>query len=289
MKKDISINWNRYSYKVNTDFFKRWGPKMAYVLGFTFADGNVYKTSLAWDLKDDKELLYKIHKAMESTYPIQKRKASFRLRINNPVLIQDLDTLGLYPNKTRNCKFPNVPKQLLNHFARGFLDGDGWISIREKKQEITVGFSNGSLSFLKNLALSLKNILLLNTARVRKRTKVTKRDIIAITYQADYYSSNAYGILKFLYDNLKKDDLFMKRKYKKQLKARELYEYIHSGDKKWREIERKFKISMQDLLHKLLLEKKLNGVQIAQELNVHSSSIYRWLERTGIRLPIKRK
>ena len=52
------FNRNRLKYSVNEKFFDKWTSQMAYILGFTFADGNIYKTSLAWDIqKRDLNLL----------------------------------------------------------------------------------------------------------------------------------------------------------------------------------------------------------------------------------------
>ena len=53
-----NVNSGRGLYEINENFFKTWNSKMAYILGFSCADGNVYKKTLAWDLsnKDDSNL-----------------------------------------------------------------------------------------------------------------------------------------------------------------------------------------------------------------------------------------
>ena len=288
IRKTSFINPNRFKYKVNQDFFKYWNSQMAYILGFTFADGNIHYVSLAWDLKSDIELLKKINRAMDSNYPIEKRKNSFRLRISNPVILQDIQKLGVIPNKTKTCQFPSVPVAFPGDFIRGFLDGDGWITVRKKKMEISVGFSNGSYKFLEELAKRLNKFLSLTANNLRTKKKITKKGKTSITYQIEWYSQNAFKIIKFLYNDLKKDDLFLERKYKKQMKARKIYEEISRGGKKYRQIEKKRKLPMQKLLQKLLAEEKYTEREIAQKLGVHSSSIHRWLEKTGVRLP-KRK
>jgi len=159
------------------------------------------------------------------------------------------------------------------------LDGDGWITTKRKKMEISVGFSNGSYKFLKELSENLNKFLSLTTNNLRTRKKITKKDKISITYTIEWYSQNAFKIIKFLYDDLKKDDLFLERKYNKQIKARKIYKEISSGGKKYRDIKNKYKTSMQKLLRELLVEKKYTGVEIAKKLGIHSSSAYRWLEK----------
>lgn len=284
------INPNRFKYTINQDFFKKWNLKMAYILGFTFADGNIHGCSLAWDLKNDLKLLREINKAMKSNYPIEKRRDSFRLRISNPIILQDIQKLGIIPNKTRTCYFPNVPEKFLKDFVRGFLDGDGWIYIRKKKDDISVGFSNGSYKFLRGLAKNLNKRLNLTKSNLRTRKKITKKNKIATTYQVEWYGMNALKIIKFLYDDLKGNDLSLKRKYRKQIHARRIYEDILRAPKKYkyRKIEKKYKTSMQKLLQKLLIEERCLGVEIAKKFNVHPSSIYRWLNKTRVRLPSKR-
>lgn len=282
------INWNRFTYKVNHDFFKTWTPQMAYILGFTFADGNVYNRTLAWDLKEDKELLLKINRAMDSTYPIKRGRASYRLRMHNPVIIHDIQKLGVNPNKTRNCRSPKISKPFQRHFIRGVFDGDGWIYMRKKRNEISTGFSNGSRSFLEDIVGMLNEFLNLTTNHVRERRKITRSGKKALVYQLDYYCTNALKILKFMYGDLIPQGLFMERKYKKYLEAKEFYEYILSGGRKYREVQKKYG-DMKDLLYKLLIEEGLDGVQIAKKLGVHSSSIYRWLAKTGVRVQSPKK
>lgn len=276
------INWNRFDYKVNIDFFKKWSSQMAYILGFTFADGNIYKTTLSWDLKEDKELLEKINHVMDSDYPISFRRNSFRIRISNPIIINDLQKLGIYPNKSKNMLLPAIPSRFFSHFARGFFDGDGWVYIRESRNEISVGFSSGSLEFLEQFTNKLFQILKLTTNNLRVKRKITRRGKRVSNFQIDYFWENAYKILLYLYSDIKNGDLFMERKHRQYQSARELYEWVKSGSRKWREIEEGFGESMRDILFKFW-EAGYNGPQIADRLNVHSSSIYRWLIRTEVR------
>lgn len=276
------FNWNRFSYRVNIGFFKKWSPQMAYILGFTFADGNIYKTTLSWDLKEDRELLVRINKAMGSNYPISKRKASFRLRISNPVVIDDLRRLGIFPNKSNNMNFPIVPQECFSHFARGFFDGDGWIYIRKSRNEISAGFSSGSKNFLDELAKNLSSCLKLSGGNVRIKSKITKRGIRAISFQIDYFWENAYRVLLYLFSGLTKRDLYLERKYKKFKEAVSLYEWVKSGGRKWRKLEKDFKQPMKEILSRFW-QAGYNGPQIAVKFGVHFSSIYRWLIKTGVR------
>ncbi len=51
-------------------------------------------------------------------------------------MVQDLIHLGCPPQKTHILKFPSfqqVPEHLINHFMRGYFDGDGCIYVNPKK------------------------------------------------------------------------------------------------------------------------------------------------------------
>ena len=45
-------NSGKRVYKINNNFFKKWTPQMAYILGFTCAEGNVHGRTLSWDLSN---------------------------------------------------------------------------------------------------------------------------------------------------------------------------------------------------------------------------------------------
>ena len=64
--------------KINKDFFKKWSPEMAYILGFLFADGNILHTkrnTWFWSLQiTDKDILFRIKKVIFSSHKISKKK-----------------------------------------------------------------------------------------------------------------------------------------------------------------------------------------------------------------------
>lgn len=261
---------------------------MAYVLGLIYSDGNIYETTLSWQLQTrDKELLFKIRNSMESDYPIEfsAKKNAVRLRISNPSIIESLKQFKLASHEP---KFPHVQIEFLRDFIRGFLDGDGWITANPTRYEISVGFVGKNYGFLNELIKRLNNHILLTSNNLRTKKRITEKGKLSTIYSVEWYGTNALNILKFLYDDLKGDDLYLERKYKRQLEARSLYIEIRKG-RKWREIENKYSTSIERLFFKLYVEKKLNGVQIAEALGASSATAYRWLEKTGIRLPIKRK
>jgi len=285
-----SFSRNRLKYSVNEKFFDKWNSQMAYVLGFSYSDGNIYKTSLAWDIqKRDKKLLLKIKAVMNSTYPIIERPHSVRLRMSNQILINGAFNKGLIEKKSKRMSLPNIPKRFVRHFVRGFLDGDGWIVKRNNRNEVDLGFVSGNRIFLEELSnLIYKNVGILR--KVREKDKITPNGYKSITYLLEYYSNNAIKVANWVYGNLSSKEIFLERKYKNYLEFVKLYKYLNSGKNEIiRKLQKVLGKSMKDILQELYVDKHMNAVQIADILEVHSSSIYRWLSNNGIKYPVHRK
>ena len=289
-----NLNSGKRIYNSNNKFFREWNPNMAYLLGFTCADGCVYKGTLSWELSNkfpsDQSLLEEFSRVLNSNYQIEERPKSYRLRINSLFLIKDLEKLGIVPNKTKILNFPKIPNNLLRHFIRGFLDGDGWISMRNerKSNEINIGFSNGSKLFMLSLVEKLKKETSAVNFNLRKRKKLTKSGAVSICYQIDFYSNDAYSILRYLYDNLSETDLFLIRKYEKQKLARNYFndsQKIINFGKKWFKIEKEKNIDLNLELLRMFNNESLLPREIALKMSVSLSTIYRWFEKKSIRIP----
>jgi hypothetical protein len=139
-------------HDVNTDFFKRWSPEMAYVLGFIVTDGCVSGNQLSIAQKE-REILDKIARVTGATSPITVRKNNggktiiHALTISRQEVVQDLQRYGITPRKSCTVPFPDVPEKYLPHFLRGVIDGDGWI--HEKGYRMSV--VSASLLFAERL------------------------------------------------------------------------------------------------------------------------------------------
>ncbi|HJX45704.1 MAG TPA: LAGLIDADG family homing endonuclease [Patescibacteria group bacterium] len=274
---------SRLKYHIKENFFSRWSRQMAYILGFTFADGNLYKTSLAWDIqKRDIDILEKINKVLRSSYPISVRRFSVRLRVNNRRLIKGAENKGLLPRKSFRLTFPKIPKIFVRHFIRGYLDGDGWIVHRSGRNEVDLGFVCGNKKFLTDLSNRVKDRLNI-LGKVRVKCKITPRGIKSKTYHLEYYSLNALEVAKWLFEDLNANDLYLKRKYLKYLESRQVYKELLVKMRGKRLIQREFNKPLKVILLDLHKKKDLNGVQIANKLETSISSVYRWLEETGVK------
>lgn len=143
-------------YEVNINFFKKWTPEMAYVLGMIITDGTMGSDCVSIAQKEP-EILRSVATTMDSDIPVVKRSNNggkshiHTLTINRKSIVADLTRLGLTPNKSLTVPFPDVHAEYLPHFIRGVIDGDGWVHERGYTCRITTGsaeFAEGLLSVL---------------------------------------------------------------------------------------------------------------------------------------------
>ncbi|EJT5937256.1 hypothetical protein N2W52_002024 [Clostridium perfringens] len=118
-------------------FEKIESEEQAYWLGFLYADGNIYGNRVELGLKqDDIEHLKKFKNFMKFNGEVKskviklngKTYNSCRISFNSKKVADDLKNLGCVPKKSLVLRFPTydiVPKHLMKHFIRGYVDGDG--------------------------------------------------------------------------------------------------------------------------------------------------------------------
>ena len=123
----------------------------AYWLGFLYADGCVETVDKKHHLvlalaKKDRQHIEKFNNFLQSNYPIHDRiiktgefsgKEYSQLILNSPHLVKTLISYGCTPRKSLTLKFPDFSifksSNLINHFIRGYFDGDGSVFISNEK------------------------------------------------------------------------------------------------------------------------------------------------------------
>lgn len=116
-------------------------PEKAYILGFFYADGsnNISKQTVSMSLQEeDKNVLEQIRLNIGSERPLEfldysnkhdfgySYKNQYRLLIFSKCICNQLNNLGMTPNKSLTLEFPNwLNPELYSHFIRGYFDGDG--------------------------------------------------------------------------------------------------------------------------------------------------------------------
>lgn len=147
----IEIKGNSFyqsKYHFNESFFDKIDNQYkAYWLGFIFADGFISKSkhgreSIGISIsKQDENHLHKFKEHINSTYPIHTYKVTqgfkigaeyVRILMRSNRAIYKLKEYGVDYKKSFNCKFPSediVPIYLMNHFIRGYFDGNGSLKL----------------------------------------------------------------------------------------------------------------------------------------------------------------
>ncbi len=189
---------------------------MAYLLGYIYADGDLVNTpynrgkylkvtSTDKCLIDLSRIILNSRHKINTIYPRdQFCKIKYILRIGSHKIFNDLAKLGVHPNKSLNMKFPKIPDEFLNHFIRGYFDGDGHASIELKQnafKRMKIVFVSGSPAFLKELATILDKNLNLTIKKIYKGWRA---------YRLAYSTKDSIKIFSYLYKNSK--NLFLPRK-----------------------------------------------------------------------------
>lgn len=202
----------------NENFFKKWSPEMAYVLGFFAADGNMCIHRNGGKFLEftscDRGILVKIKKLLNSSHKISTRlrdTKSYRIQIGSKEMFTDLLKLGMLPAKSLVLKFPEVPVEYLRDFIRGYFDGDGCVSVgrywhkdrSQWKWEITSRFTSGSKDFLEKLLILLKTYCLGGFIYKKKND-----------YELVFSRRDSVALSKLMYHNIPAK-LYLDRKYKK--------------------------------------------------------------------------
>lgn len=105
-----------------------------YWLGFSYADGNVNNNIFRWGLglKDVSHLI-KLAAFLDSDNIVKTTDTDCSINFCNPHLAKRLIELGLTPKRGQFFKLAReIPTGMEHHFIRGYIDGDGCISDREK-------------------------------------------------------------------------------------------------------------------------------------------------------------
>ena len=241
-RRNIPIRSNKQNsrkYSHNEDYFKVIdSEEKAYWLGFIMADGYITSKSkqesqrfgITLSLKDINHL-EKFKKCIQATNPIKTYQASesnynsntlySRILITSQKTVDDLKDKGVVENKTNILKFPTeeqVPKELIPHFIRGYLDGDGCISISNRKKRKKIEYSIkilGTECFLNGIKnfIELKTSIKISQYYTRKVGQTVKALEFSGNRQVKYF-------LDLLYQNA---TIYLDRKHDRYIKLCNLY------------------------------------------------------------------
>lgn len=215
--------------RIRHDFFKNIRTEIqAYLLGFYAADGSINEKRKTFRIQlqlQDKELVY-LYKDFISPdarlFTIEPKEekgrnnsiinghGSFGVDIVSTILVNDLVSLGIGYNKTYSeLHIPDIPKDLIKHFIRGYFDGDGSISgyipnEKNKNSRVRCAFSicGKTKSLLDEIvAFFLENNIKINTYYLKRdnmyRIETGSKKEISKIFKLLYTDSNFYLTRKF--------------------------------------------------------------------------------------------
>lgn len=218
----------RKKYTLNRSFFEKINTEQkAYILGLIYSDGNISSKANRLTItitEDDSDILYKIKFIMNYNGPIykyEKRKTSraySRLCICDKKIIIDLKKIGLISNKSLALKFPkDIPPKLINHFVRGYFDGDGSISFNKKKKVSHISICSTN-RFIKTLKIILK-LINVNCSIYNPKNCLLRGNKVTQVMQIGG-NKQVLCFLNWLYKN---STIFLKRKYNVYSVIKDMY------------------------------------------------------------------
>lgn len=156
LKRNNIKNKTSKLYSYNYDFFENIdSEEKSYWLGFLYADGYVRKRNISSELRlklsiKDIDHLYLFKNILKSTSPIRINNDQAVIYICGKKIVDDLINNGCFQNKSSSITFPELDKNLIRHFIRGYFDGDGSIKFTDKKNP-SLNIVSGSFIFLEEI------------------------------------------------------------------------------------------------------------------------------------------
>jgi hypothetical protein len=133
----VVTNCNNDKHKFNESIFENLDSEEKYYwFGFIYADGcimeNEDKLVCKFELSlCEKDLghLEKFKKFLGSNIEIKYKEKvkAYKIGFTNRKFVKDLVNLGLTPRKSLTKVFPEIDKNYINWFLRGYFDGNGYV------------------------------------------------------------------------------------------------------------------------------------------------------------------
>lgn len=220
LAKGYRIHNKRAEKSFNVHYFDKIDcEEKAYWLGFLFADGAITTNGKSYDIElglklSDKEHVEKFAKAVGKEFIITD---SYRARciLGSKHMFDTLCSYGCTTRKSLTLQFPKMSifenSLLIQHFIRGYVDGDGCLSWANKKHTRCVVSILGTKEFLNGII----NIFP-PTCKLSKNNK--NQDI---TLVLTYNGKIGFDFCKYLYKN---STIYLQRKYERYLQYCRLYQ-----------------------------------------------------------------
>jgi hypothetical protein len=249
-------------------------PNKAYWFGFLCADGNVDgkgRTRIRLALQEqDRHHVIAFQQFVGSSCVVgRSNHNSYELSFSSKFMHRDLIAHGCTPVKSKTLKYPEflINTELERHFIRGYFDGDGSITHYVKYGKYIsprVSFTTGSVDFADALMERLQQFKPIRKVRYDKGIF----SVMAVTCSG-YTQTQA--IYDYMYAGA---TIFLKRKHDKFIEL--------LAQKKPEPVRYRNAISEQVVS---LYKEGTNVKDIAEQLGVGKSTVYRVLEDADVKRP----
>jgi len=217
-------------YKYNEELLRGDSEFKYYFLGLLAADGYVSSKSNRLEIalkEDDVALLRVLSTTIAPGKPLRYRQKlkAYTLTVESKAIHEVVELYMCTGQKSINLIFPyGIPDQYINHFIRGYSDGDGNVGVKRGQRKLKTGEMKyyyglryrilGTRPFLQGLHMNLRRLCGLKH-NARPHRKGTEN-----VYYIEYGFSAAEKVLDFLY---KDATYYLYRK-------RRVYEHIKNSD-----------------------------------------------------------
>lgn len=155
-----------HKYHCNYHYFDQIDtPNKAYILGFLYADGCNYmndkNATYHWQIelqRQDADILRDMMRELEydgklrevtHRYTHRKDVETVMFYVCNHHMCDALCRVGVHPHKTYDATWPEwMPDELIPHFVRGLLDGDGCITL---KRTVSIAGNKGLIDPMRKI------------------------------------------------------------------------------------------------------------------------------------------
>lgn len=199
-------------------FFSRDTAESFYWAGFIAADGCISKHRTKQDRiiieisRKDEHHLDTFRKAIKFTGNLLvyskktisgKEKKYVKMAVSSQKMADNLKRFNIVPNKTKSYTFPEwiIKHKLVNHFMRGYSDGDG--CFYKNKQQANLSNNIGFVMIGTKKFVSMFCNILKENCKLNNNKKIQRAENI---FRIGYFGTPAIKIRNFLYKDSNRYD-----------------------------------------------------------------------------------
>ena len=207
-----SISEARREYSLNENYMDNIDTQeKAYILGLYMADGCNFtpRNDLILSInKKDTDLVERVRKEFSSNAPLHiDRERLVTLHLSSKHLSKTMESHGVVRAKSNILEFPKLKSELMSHFMRGYLDGDGCIYINNKDIRLSCVSFTSSTRFINGLKEYLENEYKINSCITNRHVENMENATLHISGL-----KKICVLLNILYNN---SNIQLSRKYDK--------------------------------------------------------------------------